>query len=148
MITSFVIMALSLAMFVYWFRYSCVLILESDWNEEQARSLAFENELSFHKTETELSEAVDTQSMDGIRDSLTRDLDYVRRLMVSGDGNQETGPSLESRMLMVDYKLMKAWYAVARATSKPKAQEALRSMSRIISYMAGEVGDRMAASRA
>jgi hypothetical protein len=51
MFTSVVIIILSLAMFVYWFRYSCVLILESNWSEDLAREVALQNGLSFGTVE-------------------------------------------------------------------------------------------------
>ncbi|MBM3784254.1 MAG: hypothetical protein FJW30_07820 [Acidobacteria bacterium] len=147
MITSIVIMTLSLAMFVYWFRYSCVLILESDWNEEMARELAVQNHLSFGESDQALERAESTLALDNVRDLLNRDLRSIRDLMTGSQSLTEAGASLESRMLMVDFQLMKMWYALTRNTSRPKAQHALRCMSRIVAYMAGELGDHMAAAR-
>ena len=147
MITTIVIMTLSLAMFVYWFRYSCILILESDWNEEKAREIACQNELAFDSSDALLARSASTVEMDKLRDSLDRDLRAIRNLMSECPGLRETGASLESRMLMVDFQLMKAWYAVTRSMSQPKAQQALRSMSKIVGYMAGEVGDQMVTAR-
>lgn len=147
MITTIVIMTLSLAMFVYWFRYSCILILESDWNEEKAREIAAQNELAFDSSDALLTRSVSGFEMDSLRDSLDSDLRVIRRLMAEGPGLRETGASLESRMLMVDFQLMKAWYAVTRPMSQTKAHHALRSMSKIVGYLAGELGDQMVTAR-
>lgn len=147
MITTIVIMTLSLAMFVYWFRYSCILILESDWNEEKAREIACQNELAFDSSDALLARSASAVEMDKLRDSLDRDLRAIRNLMSECPGLRETGASLESRMLMVDFQLMKAWYAVTRSMSQPKAQQALRSMSKIVGYIAGELGDQMVTAR-
>lgn len=147
MVTSVVIIILSLAMFVYWFRYSCVLILESNWNEEQAQVLALQNELSFGSLEESLARAGTAEDMDRVKDLLDRDLDLVISLLTKCPVVQETGHSLECRMLMLDYQLNKAWYGVTRTIAGPRAHHALRNMGAIVSYMAGECGDHLASAR-
>ena len=67
MVTSFVIIILSLAMFVYWFRYSCILILESNWGEEQAQVVATQIGLSFGSIEGSLARADTAQSIAHLR---------------------------------------------------------------------------------
>ena len=147
MVTSVVIIILSLAMFVYWFRYSCILILESNWSEEQAQVIAVQNGLSFGSIEESLARADTAQSMDRVKDLLDRDLDLVLTLLSNCPGVQETGHSLEWRILILDYRLMKAWFAITRSTAGPKAQAALREMALVVGYMAGECGDQLATSR-
>lgn len=147
MVTSVVIIILSLAMFVYWFRYSCILILESTWSEDQAQVIATENGLFFGSVEESLAEAESVQAMDRVRDLLDQDLERVLSLLSSCAAVQETGHSLECRMLMLDYQLMKAWYAATRTVAGPKAQSALREMGLVVGYIAGECGDQMATVR-
>ena len=147
MVTSVVIIILSLAMFVYWFRYSCVLILQSSWSEELAQVVAVQNGLYFGSVEESLARADTAQSMDRVRDLLDRDLERVLGLLSNCPGVQETGQSLECRMLMLDYRLMKAWFAVTRSTAGPKAQAALREMALVVGYLAGECGDHLATAR-
>jgi len=147
MITSVVIIILSVAMFVYWFRYSCILILESSWNEEQAHNLAKENALSFGSVNESLAQVSSVEDMDRVKDRLDRDLDLVISLLAKCPGVQETGHSLECRMLMLDYKLMKGWYAITRSISGPRAQRAVREMALVVGYMAGECGDHLATAR-
>ena len=141
------IIILSVAMFVYWFRYSCVLILQSSWSEELARVVAVQNGLSFGSVEESLARADTAQSMDRVKDLLDRDLARVLGLLSNCPGVQETGQSLECRMLMLDYRLMKAWFAVTRSTAGPKAQDALREMALVVGYLAGECGDHLATAR-
>ncbi|MFN0103580.1 MAG: hypothetical protein ACKV2U_16000 [Bryobacteraceae bacterium] len=138
------IIILSLAMFVYWFRYSCVLILGANWNEEMAHLVASRNELSFGSVEESLARAESAQAMDRVKDLLDRDLDRVLALLSNCPSVQETGQSLECRILMLDYQLMKAWYAVTRSSAGPKAQQALREMALVVGYIAGECGDHLA----
>lgn len=144
MLTSLVIIILSLAMFVYWFRYSCVLILESSWSEDLAQSVAMQNGLSFGSVSESLAQAGSTQSMDRVRDLLDRDLARVLSLRANCSPDQESGRSLECFILRQDYRMMKAWYAVTRSTAGPKAQLALREMALVVGYMAGECGDQLA----
>ena len=147
MVTSVVIIILSLAMFVYWFRYSCILILESSWNEEQSLVVAMQNKLSIGSLNESLAQAVTTEELDKVKDLLDRDLRLVVSLLSKHPEFQEAGHSLECRMLMLDYKLMNAWYAVSRSTAGPRAQNALREMAQVVGYMAGEYGDQMATAR-
>lgn len=141
MIASIVIIALTATLLVYWFHYSCVLILESDWNDEQAREIAAQNELIFHKVEDVLTNARSAEEVDRVRDLLDRDLQRVLSMMAGGER------SLESRMLTANFQVAKAWYSATRNVAGPKAHNALRSMSRIVGYLAGEVGDQLATAR-
>ena len=147
MVTSVVIIILSLAMFVYWFRYSCVLILESNWCEDQAQVIALRNELSFGSVNESLAQADSAQALDRVRDLLDADLDRVLTLLANCPGVRETGQSLECRMLMLDYRLMKSWYALTRSTAGPRAQHALREMALVVGYIAGECSDHLATVR-
>lgn len=147
MVTSVVIIILSLAMFVYWFRYSCILILESSWNEEQAQVVAMQNKLSIGSVNESLAQAGTAEELDKVKDLLDRDLKLVVALMSQHPEFQIAGHSLECRMLMLDYKLMHAWYALTRTSAGPRAQNALREMAQVIGYMAGEYGDQMATAR-
>jgi len=146
MVTALVIIIISVAMFAYWFRYSCILILESNWSEEHAQQVALQNGLSFGCIEDSLAQADTARSMDGVKDSLDRDLDRVLGLLSKCPSVQEAGHSLESRILMVDYRFMQAWYALTRSVSGPVAQKALREMAFVVGYLAGECGDHMAAA--
>lgn len=147
MYVSIVIMTLSSAMFVYWFRYSCALILESDWNEEQARGVATKHELKFQTVENQLAGAISRREMNTVRDLLDRDMRRLAELMAHSPAIMEAGQSLESRMLMVDYQLMKVWYALTRCFAPPAAEVTLRKMTRIVAYMAGEFGDQLSTAR-
>eukprot|EP00456_Euglypha_rotunda_P005324 TRINITY_DN108_c0_g1_i6.p2 TRINITY_DN108_c0_g1~~TRINITY_DN108_c0_g1_i6.p2 ORF type:complete len:149 (-),score=20.51 TRINITY_DN108_c0_g1_i6:94-540(-) len=147
MVTSVVIIILSLAMFVYWFRYSCILILESSWNEEQAQVIALQNKLSFGSVNESLAQAGSAEEMDRVKDLLDRDLGRMVSLLSTRPEFQEAGHSLECRMLMLDYQIMKAWYAATRTIAGPKAQQALREMAQVVGYMAGEYGDHLATAR-
>lgn len=147
MLISSIIIIVSLAMFVYWFRYSCVLILESSWSEDLVQAVALQNDLSFGSVSESLAQTASLQSMDRVRDLLDRDLERVLSMRAKISGGQEAGRSLECFILRQDYRMMKAWYAVTRSLAGSKAKCALREMALVVGYMAGECGDQLAAAR-
>ena len=106
-----------------------------------------QNKLSIGSLNESLAQAVTTEELDKVKDLLDRDLRLVVSLLSKHPEFQEAGHSLECRMLMLDYKLMNAWYAVSRSTAGPRAQNALREMAQVVGYMAGEYGDQMATAR-
>lgn len=144
MVTAVVIIILSLAMFVYWFRYSCLLILESDWNEDRANVVALQNGLSFGSIKEKLAAAESEEELASVRDLLDRDLAAVLSLLAARSTSTDAGISLECRMLMLDYQFMKAWFAVMRPIAGPAAQLALREMALVVGYMAGECEEKLA----
>lgn len=144
MITSIVIIILSLAMFVYWFRYSCLLILESRFSEEEAKQDNENQAFAAARLEAQLAGAATAAELDRVRQSLDRDLRVVQNLARSCGDLQMGGTSLESRLLMIDYRMMQVWFAATRPFAGPKAQNALREMSQIVSYLASESGVRLA----
>ena len=146
MITSIVIIILSMAMFVYWFRYSCLLILEACWSEEEAKAGAGSQNLGLAQLELQLAQASTAIDLDRVRKSLDRDLQVVQAMAQNCGELQVGGASLESRLLMIDYRMMQAWFAVTRPFAGPKAQNALREMSQIVAYLAAESETRLAAA--
>lgn len=146
MITSIVIILLSMAMFVYWFRYSCLLILEARWSEEEAKAGAGSQNLGIAQLEVELAQASTAVDLDRVRKGLDRDLQVVQTMARNCGELQVGGASLESRLLMIDYRMMQVWFVVTRPFASPKAQNALREMSQIVAYLAAESGTRLAAA--
>jgi hypothetical protein len=56
------------------------------------------------------------------------------------------GRSLEERVLVLDYYLMKGWYLLARGFSRPLARKALLEMASIVNHLANTMGERVAVS--
>lgn len=52
MVASVLIMAVSIALLLYWFRYSCVLILSTRTTRDYSASVALANQLSFPEFRT------------------------------------------------------------------------------------------------
>lgn len=136
MITSIVIIILSLAMFAYWFRYSCVLILESGLDEGAVRT---DVEIaSVRQLQQQLASVSLPQELEQLKTDLDRGLRDVQAMLLSRSSAQMGGQSLECRMLVLNYRLMGVWYSVTRAIVQTSAKNALQEMSQIVSYLALE----------
>jgi len=124
-------------LFVYWFRYSCLLILQDRVPAGGAQTAG--PGLSFQTVQRRLKDG--ERGVD-VLDKLHHDLgnDY-RILCFLLRCSPDTGVDpIERRMLMLDYWIMQAWYSVARRAAPPQAHKALEEMTSIVSYFAYSVG--------
>ena len=140
MVAVTLILAFSGALFLYWFRYSCLLILQtrSSRSTEPGSSRVF----SFPTVRESLHlDDLATDSLDQLEGQLLSDFSILRPLVASAP---ETGlDPVERWMLVVDYKLMRLWYFSTRRTSVPSAKKALAEMSDILGYFASSLGPRL-----
>ena len=137
MLSITVIIFFSVVLFVYWFRYSCLLILQ-DRSTSPALQTAGAR-LNFPAVQQRLK---DGERAAGSLDQLQQDLgkDY-RMLSFVLRCSPDTGiDPIERRMLALDYRIMQAWYGVTRRVAPPQAREALEEMSSIVSYFAYSAG--------
>jgi hypothetical protein len=135
-----VIIFFSVVLFVYWFRYSCLLILQD--RSSSSSSVAPNTsgaKLTFPAVQRKLK---DGEPGVALLDQLHHDLSNDYRVLCfllrcSPDAGVDP---IERRMLMLDYWIMQAWYSVARRAAPPQARKALEEMSNIVSYFAYSVG--------
>lgn len=142
MIASLLIMAVSAAALVYWFRYTCVLILDTRTAKDYSAEVAAAHRLSF----SGVRDLIEAPQLDfaSVRRSLERDLSIVRALM-SRAGKVELGAvPFEELLLRLDFELMKLASALARPFSEAKARAALLEMAQVVEYFANAAGERMA----
>jgi hypothetical protein len=137
MITSIAITIISAALFLYWFRYTCLLILNAETTTDYAGDVASANGLSFRRIQSLLATAA-SADLDRLNQSLERDFNMVAYLMRHAGDLQVGGGSVEGLMLRVDYRVMKAWYRVSQSRA------ALQEMCRIVAYFANSMGEREA----
>ena len=88
---SILLIGLSLALFAYWFRYSCLLILRTQTAEDYAGEVSRANGLSFDLVKGQI-EAEPNANLGALYQSLERDYRVVSQLlnqvsMQSQDGN-------------------------------------------------------------
>ncbi len=137
MITSIVIVLISAALFLYWFRYTCLLILNAETATDYAQDIAAVNGLSFRRVQALLTNG-GPADLDRLRQSLERDYNVVAYLMRHAGELQVGGDSLESLMLRADYHFMKLWFRISQSRT------ALQEMCRIVAYFANSTGERAA----
>lgn len=140
LITTVVIIASSALLFGYWFRYTCLLMLNTRTARDYARDIAMANQLSFANVQTQLSQA--SADFGGLRASLDRDFAVVSKMLDQASAGQA---GIEQKMLAIHYRLMGVWYAVGSHVSPTAARQALEEMSMVVAHFANSIGE-MAAS--
>ena len=142
MIASILIIVASSIMFLYFFRYTCLLLIQRG-SAEYALAVASTIRLSFPQVRQALQTQSHTSSLDQMHRSLDNDYQLLMDVLGQAAGGSE---SIERRILAIDYKVMETWYKATR-TSKNLAQAkmALTEMSSILSYFAAEIGESAAA---
>jgi len=146
MLSISLIVVFSLVLFAYWFRYSCLLILQTRSREGYASQSGAKG-LSFAAVQESLRR---DQPGGEALDRLHRDLhnDYrILSFLLRHSSDVGVDP-IEQHMLMLDYKVMRLWYRLTRRAAPPKARGALEEMSNILGYFAQSVGSGAQGSEA
>ncbi len=139
MVISACFILVSLILLAYWFRYTCVLILGAKPARDYAAQVAVTNRLSFPLVQQTLDAGAAFAELDALCRQLDRDYMLLTCLMRHGAEFREIGQSLEDRMLMLDFAIMK------RAFSMRRSGEALREMANIVQHFANQMGEHAAA---
>jgi hypothetical protein len=131
----FIIIA-SAALFLYWFRHTCLLILAQRETSECALKVTSTIRLNFHQIEDALQTAPPT-ALDRVHAGLEDDYRILTDLLQQATGND----SVEHRVLAIHYKAMKLWYKLNRTHGNlALARNALSEMSSVLGFFAEEVG--------
>jgi hypothetical protein len=135
------IVLFSVVLFVYWFRYSCVLILQN--RTASSTQYASGSALSFPAVQERLkSQERDLDSLDQLHRDLSNDYRIICFLLRC---SAENGVDpIERRLLMLDYWILQSWYSMARRAAPLQARKALQEMSNIVGYFASSVGRHVA----
>jgi hypothetical protein len=139
MIETILILAFSLALFVYWFRYTVLLLLSEENVEEHSTVIG---QLSVLETREALRQTQGDLPLDRLHRALDNDYRMLRYLLdhAAGMGLRP----LERYLLILDYRIMKAWYRLTRNASTRQARRALDEMAGVLSYIAYKMGERAA----
>ena len=144
MVSSIFIIIFSAVLFVYWFRYTCVLILRSKTPQDYSDQVVAANQLSYPAVEEQLRGAQSSAEFDTLVGSLQRDYRLLSYLLSHAAGMDIGGCTLEQRMLMIDFRIMQVWYAVTRRCAVGQAREALQEMAQVLHNLANAMGERAA----
>lgn len=129
-------------MLLYWFRYTCLLILQTRTAARYAGRMAEANRLNFPAVKEQLESDSGVLLLDPLRRSL--DSDYRILTYLAAHASQLGVQSIEQKLLMADYQVMRVWYALVKGRSDCQARSALKEMSDILTCYAGAMGERVA----
>jgi hypothetical protein len=136
LIANIFIIAGSSALLVYWFRYTCALILQREHSVDYALRVASTVRLNFPHTEKALETDPRPSALDRLHESLENDYHILTGLLREAGA----GTSVERRLLTIDYQVMRAWFKLTRKSdASPQARNALAEMSSILGYFAAEI---------
>ena len=140
LITSVVISVSSLALFGYWFRYSCLLILTAKTAHDHSDRVASTNHLGFPEVRSKLRERPVTD-LDNLHRWLERDYRTIAYLLVHSPVSAEES-RLECAMLRLHFRAMSFWFRLTQRFLREAATQALEEMSLVVEYLAGSIGER------
>jgi hypothetical protein len=149
---TFTVTGTSVLLFAYWFRYVCVLILSARTARNYAAEAASANQLNFLAIQSVLRDAVPEDlerlplDLDRLKYSLDRDYRVLTYLLTHSAKPSTGDDAVEKRVLEIDYRLMSAWYLMARHFSPAAACRALEEMSKVVAHFANTMGERAAAA--
>jgi hypothetical protein len=147
MVASILIIVFSAALFVYWFRYTCQLILSARTAKDYSRQVAQANQLGFLDVQSQLAAAAGLQ-FDALHSALARDYRAITYLLSHAGSVQGEDNGLEQLMLRIDFRIMSVLYRMVPKSSPGQAQRVLSEMADIVGHFANAMGERQAVGSA
>lgn len=141
MLVNVAIIVCSLVLLVYWFRYTCLLILNTKSATNPGSEFPLPRSLSVDRA---ADVAAKSHAVGDLSELLARDYRLLTYLLRHTAGLEVGGLTLEQRLLMLDFRLMQFWYGVARLLFPQQARAALKEMSEIVTYLGNAVAERTA----
>ncbi len=144
MLVTVLIIGISLALFVHWFRYTVILVLRSRSMEEYAQKVAAANQLSFVEVRQQLHAPVESGRLASLCNALQKDYQVLKYLLGHAATMQAGSYTAEQRLLMVNFRLLSVWFRVVSRFRPSNAKLALLEMSGVLEYFAHVMGQRFA----
>jgi len=141
MLASILIIAFSLVLLVYWFRYSCILLLRN--YEVSTSSTTAVTGTHFRVSEVQERLRSDA-ALDPLHAALQRDYQMLTYLIEHASGLELQ--DFEARILVLDYKVMQGWYRLMRVAAPEQARCALAEMASVLGVLVDKMGQRAAGS--
>ena len=138
------IIAVSVLLLFYWFRYTCLLLLRTKPVRDYSKQVAVANQLTFFEVRGSLATGEAGRQFDELEKMLQRDYRLVMYLIRHAANFRTAGSELEQRMLMLDFYIMKMVYRLSKRFSPSQARHPLEEMAHIIAHFANAMGERAA----
>ena len=133
MIAGILIITFSFVLFVYWFRYSCVLLLRNA-AERSATTQPDDERFSVAKVMERLKAEPELEPLER---ALERDY-HVVTYLISHAADLELA-SIENRLLILDYRIMRIWSRLTRTLAPEQSRKALTEMASILGVLVREM---------
>jgi hypothetical protein len=144
MVISLIMSGVSLGLLIYWLRYSCELILSAKSARDYTRDVAEANDLRFLQVQQELAQVRERIELDSLRLKVENDYRLLTYLLVHGPAFHANGDRVEQFVLMLNFKLLMAYYELTCRISVSIGKRALREMTQVVGYFANRMGERSA----
>ena len=146
MIAATLIMVVPTVLLICSFRYACLRILRTQTPRDYASGLAAANGLRYPDIQGRLLQDASAAELTALQRSLDADYVLLTYLLKHTAGLEVSGITVEHRMLMLDFKVVRLFCALARRLAVPQARAALAEMSRILNHLANALGERIQSS--
>ena len=133
MVASILIIGFSLALLIYWFRYSCLLLLRTGTVEPDTLDQRF----GFSRVQSELRAG---GNLDVLYRSLDQDYHLLTYLIEHAAGLNL--PALEDRILVFDYKVMQFYYRATKIAVPSQARHALAEMAAVVGVLVQHMSEQ------
>jgi hypothetical protein len=136
------LIATSVVLFCYWFRYSCLLILATETFHDYSQEVAEANQLSFPEIRSKLRKK-ETADLCYLHKCLERDFAIITCLL-EHTPRASFDPGFEDAMLKIHFRTMSACFHLSRNNLRDLASDALEEMSLVVAHLANQLGERSA----
>ncbi|QOY86898.1 hypothetical protein [Paludibaculum fermentans] len=140
MVASIIIIAFSVVLFAYWFRYSCILILRTRTSVDYATHVAKASSLAVLEIQRLLEGSADELDLSAFRSALEEDYLIVNQLLSKAPMVEEHLSSVEQIMLRIDFRMMSIWDSVSRTCLGGPSRVAVAEIASIVGCLANAAG--------
>ena len=131
MVTSVFIVAISAVLLVYWLRYSCVILLHAALERAAMPGERFSATSVLERLKTEADLAPLERALERDYRVVTYIIEHTTDLELA---------SIENKLLVVDYRLMRLWSRLTRSLAPQQSRKALSEMASVLRVLAGQMG--------
>ncbi len=136
MTASFCITLVSITLFLYWFRYTCVLILSARPARDVATRYAAANRLAFLEVERAMGCSMERCDLESLQARLDADYRSLTATFAGSAALRNAVSGTERVMLTLDYKLLRGWFKVSQTIAPLHSCGAVREMALIVKHLA------------
>ena len=144
LVISATVMAGSLLLFCYWFRYVCLLILAAETPRDHSEEAAEVNQLSFPVVRSSLRKDA-VADLETLRKCLERDFAIITYLL-EHTPIRVFDSGFEQAMLRTHFRIMSMCVRLTSRNLRRSASDALEEMLLVVEHLANELGQRGAAA--